>query len=729
MKKTALIPAVITDAALVFCGVFASLSMAPTTYSIPFDVGMLAAAAAVSSLLLALWFDIKRGGLIFGALFMIALAALGIIWRKQISEGAGVAVYRILGTVFNSGEFAAKAESFVNEFRPEESVTRFLMISSGILAFLLSLFAVKWKKLVPSLLIPLPFLVISLVYTNLRPAVWCILLLLLYIGGLLLGFGIRKRDPEKGGRFMAVILPVLLALCFGMTVVSPEKSYEPIPYEQRRDMFGKRFGELRDQILGIYSQNPSVYDLSGEDERIENEDRLFIVSASRRGSYHLRTHSYGAYSEGKWLAAEEYPGEFSSAEMLGSGKKIATATISIFGSLTNERYVPYGVFAQDNVSMGESFVRAMGETSYSWEFGTGINYYYAVRPNSKEEEAYLEFAREQYTMPDGPEKQALREITEQANIYGAADYFTALQVADLVKRSGYYSLTPGKTPAGEDFVLYFLKESHVGYCVHFAAATTALLQAMDIPARYTVGCCITVPDAGQWYEVPKKAMHAWTEVYIRNVGWVPIESTPGFSDDSADNEGELTTPIPAASTPVPSAVPTEPSVTEPAGTRAPDSKPERSEEAEMTLRPRPPKPNETDLPSGPSGHGGGAGWYGAGDGIGYGIPLPAIIIPAFIILWFVTGSLLRKHRERSFRQKDARKAVIKILRYHVLLEKLFHISRSPELDELQDEAAFSNHDMTKQRDDLLDYLDEARREIAMGSASRWIVFRRLLFVL
>ena len=67
------------------------------------------------------------------------------------------------------------------------------------------------------------------------------------------------------------------------------------------------------------------------------------------------------------------------------------------------------------------------------------------------------------------------------------------------------------------FALYFLTVSQRGYCVHYASALTALLQARGIPARFVIGYAFTVASADTWVEVTDRNAHAWTEVYVD--GW------------------------------------------------------------------------------------------------------------------------------------------------------------------------------------------------------------------
>ncbi|MBR2696534.1 MAG: transglutaminase domain-containing protein, partial [Parasporobacterium sp.] len=95
-----------------------------------------------------------------------------------------------------------------------------------------------------------------------------------------------------------------------------------------------------------------------------------------------------------------------------------------------------------------------------------------------------------------------------------------------------YTEDPGKPEKGKSGLEQFL-ESHKGYDVHYATAATLMFRYYGIPARYVEGYLITDADARSATEngtvvVPRSRAHAWTEIYIDGVGYVPLEVTPEF---------------------------------------------------------------------------------------------------------------------------------------------------------------------------------------------------------
>ena len=84
-----------------------------------------------------------------------------------------------------------------------------------------------------------------------------------------------------------------------------------------------------------------------------------------------------------------------------------------------------------------------------------------------------------------------------------------------------------------DFTENFLTSSKIGHSVHFATAAALMFRYYGIPARYVEGYLITPQDvegkqAGDTIEIPGTNGHAWTEIYVDGLGWIPLEMTPSY---------------------------------------------------------------------------------------------------------------------------------------------------------------------------------------------------------
>jgi hypothetical protein len=93
-------------------------------------------------------------------------------------------------------------------------------------------------------------------------------------------------------------------------------------------------------------------------------------------------------------------------------------------------------------------------------------------------------------------------------------------------------------PAGEDPLLYFLREKPPAHCEYFATAATLLLRTANVPARYVTGF---VPaewnPSGEYWAARNRDAHAWVEAYVEGQGWVTVEATPAEGVPSTDRPG------------------------------------------------------------------------------------------------------------------------------------------------------------------------------------------------
>lgn len=110
----------------------------------------------------------------------------------------------------------------------------------------------------------------------------------------------------------------------------------------------------------------------------------------------------------------------------------------------------------------------------------------------------------------------------------------AYQVADWMRRNTTYSLELPELPKGSDPVEFFLGTSRQGYCMHYAGASALILRELGVPARYASGYVagsFIYNTESRMYEavVPDSAAHAWVEIYLEGIGWVPVEVTKGYS--------------------------------------------------------------------------------------------------------------------------------------------------------------------------------------------------------
>ena len=348
-------------------------------------------------------------------------------------------------------------------------------------------------------------------------------------------------------------------------------------------------------------------------------------------------------------------------------------------------------------------------------------------------EDYNEYVYEHYTQLPEELKARLQEYLAENHLSTSAYYgpymdvqlnqyypinMVAQQIASTLAAQCTYTLTPPTMPKGEDFVEYFLFESHQGYCVHFATAAVALFRAMDIPARYAEGYAVPVVD-GEWVDVPDYNAHAWVEIYLGGMGWIPVEVTPAGPDAPAATDDALPM-APIETTPTPTPTPT------PAPTATPTPTPSASPEALPSTQP------ESSLAPAPEGSG-----PSSGDAPTKALRWLALLGgTALVLALLVCGLLLRRRlvlslRQRKWDQADPNQAALAL--YGSLVE-LRRIAQSrlpgweeplpPQLVQLSLKARFSQHTLTPEE---LDAFQKERSYLATQLQTHLPTLQRLWF--
>ena len=227
-------------------------------------------------------------------------------------------------------------------------------------------------------------------------------------------------------------------------------------------------------------------------------------------------------------------------------------------------------------------------------FGQGIPYSW--------EPAYEQYVLEQYlTVPE--EMANVKKVAEELSaedinrtklgVISSGNnerLAKAYLVADWLSRNTTYSQNPPRLPWGEDPIEYFLGQGRIGYCMHYASAEVMILREMGVPARYASGYVVSrtsFEEDGKSFtaEVLDNQAHAWAEVYLDSIGWVPVEVTSGYST-------LIPTPTPTptpTNTPTPTPTPTNTTTPTPTNTPtpAPTKAPQGTAAPQETLTPVP----------------------------------------------------------------------------------------------------------------------------------------------
>ena len=125
-----------------------------------------------------------------------------------------------------------------------------------------------------------------------------------------------------------------------------------------------------------------------------------------------------------------------------------------------------------------------------------------------------------------PRSTALAERMRQAAPDERA--FIAAVLAMFRNENFYYTTTPPLL--GADPVDEFLFATRAGFCEHYASSFAVLMRAGGVPARVVTGYQGgEINNVGSYLTVRQADAHAWTEVWLKDEGWVRVDPTAAVS--------------------------------------------------------------------------------------------------------------------------------------------------------------------------------------------------------
>jgi len=506
------------------------------------------------------------------------------------------------------------------------------------------------------LLLCAPVLILCLIIVDIAPVLWLVVLSFALLV-LLMSHSVRERNGKEGCRLAWwLILPAVI-LVTAITVLWPPADYTRADWAQELQQLAEE--GLQPETLREMTETlvPDQTSWSRELRRVDLSrlgpkamtGQAVLDSRMGRSRYYLRSLSLAVYEDNIWSAADGDGQSFSSQVVLPAQNALETDTLEI-STLRKEEllYTAYypAALPDSAVPVEDAYIKnGGGLRNYTIlyrhdgaftdpEYDTYVNQTYLQVPQQLREALQVVLAENGWDQTSSPE-----------------------ELAALVKNSAVYDLNTPRIPAGEDFVLYFLREGRRGYCVHFATATVMLLRTMGIPARYVTGYSVSGP-AGQWVTVTEDDAHAWVEYYVNGTGWIPLDPTP-LAGETEPVSPESQTGAQTQTSPVP---------------EQPENVPEPEEQPQL----------QESAPSGTAARSGGNHWN-------WLWVLPAGVL--VIVLRYVIG--LHRKRDRCMRGHPNRRAMA-CWRWLVQLARKEGTSVEEELICLAEKARFSQHTLTEQ---------------------------------
>ena len=431
----------------------------------------------------------------------------------------------------------------------------------------------------------LPFLLLCVIINDTPPHVAPLILLLTSWITVLLA---RERPNEPSAmdamRVSLVLLSVLLLLTVIGTVYPKEDTRNQELPQLLQELLDRLPGPMQDALSRestgfqreeLGADTSETLDLTTQGIRDRKDTVMLQVSGTEEGVLYLRGAAKDIYTGSSWESRNEATipqsvyAHTSLGTAYGSGYQ-AAVQIDNLRDEADVAFTPYGFISCPGAQTisGDLRVPCL-EDDYVVYYWPGVGTMDLRETTDIDSAGYDDYVRDTCL---GLPEDTRETLYDLAVSYGYDPELGTLEtvawVAEFVRTVGTYELNVPRQPTNFDFAVYFLTESRAGYCVHFATATATMLRALGVPARYASGYRAAIEEPGEVVDVTDMDTHAWAEVYFQGLGWIPIESTPGFGNSvtlpdvthEPESEQELQDPSPEP-TPAPAPEP-EPAVEE-----------------------------------------------------------------------------------------------------------------------------------------------------------------------
>ena len=689
------LPRLVMNAVLVILSTLGTVFCVTTAFDLAVNIPVIILTCILSALLLTggfLWKPLRWG--LLGLVVLLAVAAFLTDMFAPLSPTLTQLLHDIL-TRYSS---AYPTVSFPIPAAPESAAGQSMTLLFSILTVILTVWTawgIGYRSCLITVAGTLPFLLLCVVINDTPPHAFP-LVLLLSVWITILMCKERHDEPASmdAARLGITLMAVLLVVgIIGTVYPKQDTAQKPLPEVVQNiiDLLPQPMQDLLDRETkkakyeNIGADTDEILDLTQQGPRQRTDTVTMQVSCTESGILYLKAAAKDIYTGKTWESRDKAGVSDSLYAHTSLGQaygSIYQAAIEVHNYRDNPEvcFAPYGLISCTGAMdiTGDLRIGAFDDNyiTYFWPGIGTLDLSEAVGiPNS----TYDSYVHETCLELNHDTRQTLYDL---ALAYGynpaLSTVDTIAWVVEFLHTVAEYELEVPCQPYNYDFALYFLTESREGYCVHFATAAAAMFRALDIPARYASGYRVELEGAGEITDVTDEDTHAWCEVYLGGLGWIPVETTPGFEDslllpdvEHQPKEPEVIPEITPEPTPTPSEEPSP----------SPSPSPEASEEPAVPS----PSPDNT-----------------VGPGIGpdssdvplwaYAAAIPVILILGFLVL-LLRRIIVVKRRKRRFRTDDTNQSVI----YHwTYLERLIPWGAEPSRaqEALALKAKFSQHRIT-----------------------------------
>lgn len=249
----------------------------------------------------------------------------------------------------------------------------------------------------------------------------------------------------------------------------------------------------------------------------------------------LHEASYDAYSSPAWLAKN---GAFSTVQPALTGWMLQTGTAAAVVTVTAQARrgkallaLPNGTIQLENLTAHEVRRNRLGAVELEGNaelFGYQALFNPAVSSEGSP-------TADDFRIP-AREEQVVARISSELKLAGRPPQEILAVVKTYFQNDFRYSTFRDRRETSATPLAEFLLETKSGHCEYFATATTLLLRAAGIPARYATGYSVQeFSKLENRYVARLRHAHAWTRAYVNGM-WLDFDATPpSWGDDEKRN--------------------------------------------------------------------------------------------------------------------------------------------------------------------------------------------------
>ncbi|MBY0357625.1 MAG: transglutaminase-like domain-containing protein [Candidatus Obscuribacterales bacterium] len=205
----------------------------------------------------------------------------------------------------------------------------------------------------------------------------------------------------------------------------------------------------------------------------------------------------------------------------------------IFAGFPNEIEFPAQRLFLEQSGTIKTILKLSAHISYTVHSQLPIYNFEALREINRlsaKEEAALQKNMENFLqIPEAQEEKTYR-LSEKIRAESGNWFAQSEGIAQYLRRHYQYKtrIESGKRSAEKNCVDSFLFKEKCGDCKDFASAFVLLCRSIGIPSRLAVGYGPgTFNTLSGQRQIREKDAHAWGEIFIPQVGWIPFDAAPG----------------------------------------------------------------------------------------------------------------------------------------------------------------------------------------------------------